>query len=362
MEVLNMSVICPVCASENPEVAVACGVCGHRFIAPDPALPAGATLDGGRYTIERVLGRGGFGITYRARSRHRPVAIKEFFPVDRDLCGRAPGSCNLRPGREWEHFELQLRRFLDEANRLHELHHEHIVPLRDHFEENGTAYLVLDLIDGDSLAERVGRARYRPDEARALLEPLIGALEYLHGKSLAHLDVKPHNILVKSDGAPVLIDFGLARDYLSAKTRSIMLDASDGYAAIEQYSADLPRGPWTDVYALGATLYFMLAGEIPPNAPALLDGRQLVFSAGFDAGLRETIEAAMRPRAMERLRDLAAFRAVLAGSVASGGTVRRKDRRSDDCQEPIAFAHHFVDTCLFGARGIMVLDIAELGC
>ncbi|TVR59242.1 MAG: hypothetical protein EA420_16295 [Candidatus Competibacteraceae bacterium] len=316
--------VCPLCEHENPGDALVCAVCGTRLLpaaAQPMALAPGAALDGGRYRIERVIGRGGFGMTYVGLARGvRRVAIKECFP---EGCARIPGTEALLPGGD--DFPRQLERFRREAAQLDRLHHDHIVRLRDHFEANGTAYLVMDLIDGEGLEHRIARRAFAAAEARRLLGPLLDALEYLHGKDVWHLDVKPQNIVLRPDGGPVLVDFGAARD--GPRSHSTRF-GTEGYAPIEQDSTELPRGPWSDVYGLGATLYHMVAGQAPPRAVDLLAGRRLAFPDRLDPALRQAIDAAMRPRPEERLPDMGALRAALAGE--SGGTERREGPRSEE--------------------------------
>ncbi len=231
------------------------------------ALAPGAELH--RYRLLEVLGVGGFGITYLAEhvSLGHRVAVKEYLPNElaiRDGTSVQPKSSTDRPDFEWG-----LARFLDEAKTLARFEHRNLVRVRDFFEDNRTAYMVMDYEEGEPLSAVLDRrGRLPEDELLRLLSPLVAGLAEVHEAGFLHRDVKPSNVYVrKSDGSPVLLDFGSARQALGRKSRSLTAVASAGYAPPEQYETNGEQGPWTDVYALSALCYRAIAGEAPTEAP-----------------------------------------------------------------------------------------------
>ena len=209
------------------------------------------------YTIERVLGSGGFGITYMAREdvTGRAVAIKEYLPSSlavrvRDGLTVQPVSDTSRPDYEWG-----LTRFRQEAKLLLSLRHPNIVPSLSYFEGNGTAYLVMEYQDGQTLSNLMGGGTaLEESEVREFLDGLLDGVEAVHKAGLLHRDIKPDNIFVRKDGTPVLIDFGSARQALGHHSHSLTAVVTDGYAPFEQYERGGDQGPWTDIYAVGAVL------------------------------------------------------------------------------------------------------------
>ena len=231
------------------------------------ALAAGVLLRD--YRIEGVLGSGSFGITYKAREEitDRLVAIKEYLPSA--LSARARDGTTLRPISESarDEFEWGLARFRGEAKVLTSLSHPSIVPALSYFETNGTGYLVMELQIGRSLGERIAGAAALPeDEVLKLVMPLLDGIEAVHAKGFLHRDIKPDNIVIRTDGTPVLLDFGAARQALSAHSGGLTAVLTEGYAPYEQYQRDGNQGPWTDIYALGAVMFRCLLGRVPAVA------------------------------------------------------------------------------------------------
>ncbi|MDH3236224.1 MAG: protein kinase, partial [Alphaproteobacteria bacterium] len=231
------------------------------------ALPRGYETHG--YRIEDVLGSGGFGITYRARetSIGRTVAVKEYLPAGVALRGRdsatvLPISSDDRPTFEWG-----LDRFRTEAQTLVPFRHPNIVKVLRFFEANGTAYMVMDYEEGESL-ECVLDREGALDEMRIrdFLMPLLDGLAEVHALGFLHRDIKPDNIYLRNDGRPVLLDFGAARQALGVRSHSLTAIVTSGYAPHEQYESDGDQGPWTDIYAMGAVLYTAIGGEVPPES------------------------------------------------------------------------------------------------
>ncbi len=239
------------------------------------ALPADSTLQGGKYRIIKKLGQGGFGITYLAENTLLlgKVAIKEFF--FKDYCERDDStSCVTIPksgNREIvDRFKLK---FVKEARTIFRLNHPNIVRIHDVFEENGTAYYVMDYIEGESLGDMVKRRGAIPEtEALGYVKDAASALEYIHSKNINHLDIKPGNLMRrKEDGRVLVIDFGVAKQYdavTSEGTTTTPVCISPGYSPVEQYSKNDVQtfSPQSDVYALAATLFKLLTGNTPLEA------------------------------------------------------------------------------------------------
>ncbi len=280
-------------------------------------LRQGTTLQGGKYRIIRVLGQGGFGITYLAENTffEKRVAIKEFFP--KDFCDRDNTShLTLGTQNNAETVAKLKERFLKEAKNIARLDYPGIVRIHDIFQENDTAYYVMDYIDGENLSEIVKRMGPLPEAKAVEYIIKVGkALEYIHSRNMTHFDVKPANIVVRrSDNEPILIDFGLSKQYdtVGSATSTLMQAISHGYSPIELYNAGsiTAFSPKTDIYSLGATLYYLLTGQTPPQAGNLID-EGLTFPAGFPDALKAPIRKAMSAGRQGRHPSIAAFLADL---------------------------------------------------
>lgn len=277
-------------------------------------LTTGAVLQNGKYRIECVLGQGGFGITYLATQDilERKVAIKEFFM--RDFCTREGDTSTVSLGStaNRETMERYMAKFLKEARIISELSHPNIIRIYDIFRENNTAYYVMEYIEGQFLSEYVkSRGPLSEKEAIGHIRAVGEALEYIHAKHINHLDVKPGNIMLsRADHHIYLLDFGLSKQYDADgnQTSSTPVGISHGYAPIEQYSPGGVKGfsPQTDIYALGATLYYLLTGSTPPPAGELQDG-ELTFPNAVSSYMRKAITEAMKPRKSQRPQDINAF-------------------------------------------------------
>ena len=265
----------------------------------------------GRYEITAILGLGGFGITYRARDTqlNRDVAIKEYLPMA--LAVRQDGVTVLpRSTKVSEDVSWGRQRFVDEGRTLASLHRARaIVHVFDFLEANGTAYIVMELLKGETLEDRLKREGKL--DARAIdriLWPLLIGLEEVHGAGFLHRDIKPSNILLNAEGNPTLIDFGASRAAIAGRTTAMTAIFTPGYAAAEQMTS-AQQGPWTDIYGLSATLYHAVTGKAPPNAfdRVLADtceplaklrpaGFSPAFCAGVDVGL--SVVATDRPQSI----------------------------------------------------------------
>ena len=231
------------------------------------ALPLGFRL--GAYRVVHILGVGGFGVTYLCEHTGLAVqvAVKEYLPNEiavRDGTDVYPKSAGDREGFEWG-----LSRFLDEARTLARFEHPNVVRVRDCFEANNTAYIVMDYEDGeplDALLQRHGTLTEA--QLKRVLLPVADGLRQVHAAGFLHRDIKPANIFVRhSDESPVLLDFGSARQALGRRSRSVTAIASAGYSPPEQYESHGEQGPWTDIYALSALCYRAIAGRVPIEAP-----------------------------------------------------------------------------------------------
>jgi serine/threonine protein kinase len=271
---------CVACNSENPNSAVSCSCCGSPLrpeTALTPALPVGTRLQGALYSIGKVLGQGGFGITYLGSDSglKRAVAIKEFFPQAQG-CSR--DGATVQPGGMIAHLEYRQERdkFLAEGQWLAQFQHPSIVKVFSLFEENNTAYMVMEFLRGKTLlkiVEEDGPLEER--DAVAHIVQIAEALDVIHGSKLLHRDIKPENIIITEEGRAVLVDFGTAREFAAGKTRRMTTTLTPGYAPLEQYGQRARFGVFTDIYALGATLYHLLTGEMPIHATDRATGVEL---------------------------------------------------------------------------------------
>lgn len=278
----------------------------------------GKTLQNGKYEIKRVLGQGGFGITYEGiqTTLGRKVAIKEFFM--KDFCERAGSTSQVTIVGTESNRSLVNRfkeKFLKEAQMIASLDGTpHIIRIYDIFEENNTAYYVMQYMEDGSLDYKVKTGgALRQDVAYDYIRQIADALELLHARHIMHLDIKPANVMVQGDDI-FLIDFGVSKHY-DAKgdaTTTTPVGRSKGYAPLEQYRQGGVQSfsPETDIYSLGATAFFLVTGKTPPEATELME-RQLQRPAGLSNSLWRAISASMNPKKMDRPHSIATFKALL---------------------------------------------------
>lgn len=290
---------CPNCF-EKKETSGVCPHCGYDAISDERKFPmalrAGTVL-GGKYIIGRVLGEGGFGITYLAQDYRdkTTVALKEFFPDS--LAARTDGTA-LTPfaGDREDAFTYGKECFLEEAKTLSRfIGNDSIVRVYSYFEENNTAYFAMEYIKGKSLLdylnERGGKISF--EDTKKIILPVMDALEAIHGEGIVHRDIAPDNIILTADGGVKLIDFGAARYSLGDRSRSLDVVLKHGYAPMEQYTRRGRQGPYTDVYALCATIYKCLTGRTPPDAVDRMDEDNLIPPSALGASIPPQAEDAL---------------------------------------------------------------------
>lgn len=294
------------------------------------------------YQIEKKLGEGGFGITYLAIDTHLDmrVAIKEYLPSDFAMRQSdvtiAPKSPALKEGFDWG-----LNAFIDEAKTIAQFDALNIVKIHRFFKGNGTAYIVMEYCDGGSLNERIKVKPYSEQATRALLETLVKGLQVVHGNHIFHRDIKPDNIMFRSNGTAVLIDFGAARQSVEGQTRTVTSMVTPGFAPPEQYSQNTKFGPWTDIYALAAVAYNCLQGHKPSDAVQRMvdDDYQALSQDPQASGFLRGIDWGLQLSANQRPQDLSSWLAswdddIVSDSESSDNTVLLSSGNEASLQMP----------------------------
>ncbi len=310
--------LCMGCMREKGETQI-CPFCGLNEVDirnSNPAfLPPGFTLNN-RYIVGKALGQGGFGITYIGYDRvlNMPVAIKEYYPTD--IASRSSAEGTVFPfTKSIEHYTHGKEKFLDEARTLAKFaDHPCIVGVKDCFDANDTAYMIMEYLDGTNLKEYLKNkgGKISADEAVAMLAPVMDALDSIHSYGIIHRDISPDNIFITTNGRIRLIDFGAARQSVNGqKSMSIML--KPGYAPEEQYRTKGNQGPWTDVYALTATLYKMITGSVPPDSLERVMEDTLEIPADIPAYIQSALRTGLAVRATERFSSINQLKDALSG-------------------------------------------------
>ncbi len=285
-------------------------------------LPADIVLDG-KYRIERVIGAGGFGVTYAAHDLglNTTVALKEFYPAE---LGVRDTTMTVRPKSHLEQplFERLRQSFLAEARVLARFRHPSIVRVLSVFEAHGTAYMAMEFEDGRNLKSWLRNLGHPPTQAEldAIFYPLLDAVEAMHENNFLHRDIAPDNIIIRPNGSPVLLDFGAARRVVTERSSQMTGLIKQGYSPYEQYSTDGKlQGPWSDIYALGATLYHIVMGAPPVESTVRVIDDTLLPAAtargDFRRSFLEGIDAAMRVRPNERPQTIAELRDIMFGDI-----------------------------------------------
>ena len=323
---MELEQLCMGCMAERGG-AERCPHCGWvEGTAPESPLHLPPrTILNEKYLLGRVLGQGGFGITYLGWdiNLNLKLAIKEYMP--QDLASRAAGQSQIAAytGTMSGQFDYGLEKFLQEARTLAQFDgHPNIVSVRDFFKANGTAYIVMSFLDGVDLKEFVeaqgGRLPY--EKALSLIMPVLDALNEVHAANILHRDISPDNIFIKRNGQVLLIDFGAARQAISAKGHSMSIILKPGFAPEEQYRSKGVQGPWTDLYAVAATMYRVTTGQMPPESLDRLAQDTLVppsqLGVNLGANAEQALLRAMAIRAEDRFQRVRDFQDALLGKVA----------------------------------------------
>ncbi len=294
-------------------------------------LNKGSVLQNGKYRIEGLLGQGGFGTTYSAiqTGLNRKVAIKEFFM--KELCDRDETTLTVSvpSSGSRELVDKFKAKFIKEAQMISEFKHPNIVSIYDIFEENDTAYYVMEYHDGGSLSSL--SLPLPVAEAVRYIRQVASALSYLHKRNVMHLDVKPANVLIDGEGNAVLIDFGISKHYdeSGGQTSSTPVGVSNGYAPIEQYSQAVSKfTPATDAYSLGATFYKLLTGNTPPDASLLVcEPESLVIPSSMPSCFAELIRKCLKPNVSGRPQSIDEFISVLDGHGLQPAPETKQDKK-----------------------------------
>lgn len=277
------------------------------------SLPVGALLQGGKYKILKVLGQGGFGITYLAEQTGlgMKVAIKEFFLKGSCARDSVTSMVQIPVTDNREMVSRCLKKFKSEARKIASLNNDHIVNIIDVFDENGTSYYVMKYLGGGSLSRLVDGHSLSEERAVKIILEICDALHSVHENGLLHLDIKPANIIFDERGRAVLIDFGVSKYVDSPSdnaTTSSLIGFSRGYAPLEQINAvGSTLTPASDIYALGATLFHLLTGHTPPDASVIMNNGLPELPDYLSEGIKEVLRQSMQPRCIDRPQNVEAF-------------------------------------------------------
>ncbi len=317
---------CPYCMTPVKEngVCPACGLTEGSYVpAPHHLLPGTVLQD--RYLIGRVLGEGGFGITYVGRdtSLGLKIAVKEYYPVGNAARNNQESVTVTSSSRTTGTYEKGKSKFLQEAMTMGKLEKEpQIVGVKDFFQENNTAYIVMEYIEGTTLKELTAQrgGRIPADELFEMIKPMFGAIQHMHDLGLIHRDISPDNLMLEN-GDIKLLDFGCAKDVtdssqVNQQTQTLIL--KHGYSPFEQYQMSSNQGPWTDVYAFGASIYYCLTGNPPPRSTDRIMGDNIVPPHKLGIKITEWQEDALMKalavRPVDRFSSMEQFQGALYGN------------------------------------------------
>ena len=265
-----------------------------------------------KYIIKKVLGQGGFGITYLAEDTllDKDVCVKELFISGNSTRG-ADMTVLTQSMKDFTFADFK-ERFIQEAKQLARFNHNNIVRVIEFFEANNTAYVVMEYVDGQTLKEKVAfGGPLSADASQKIIESILDAVEVVHKAGMLHRDIKPDNLIIGNDGRVVLIDFGSARAYSDDKTIAQTALVSPGYAPLEQYNPSARKGTFTDIYSIGATFYFMLTGVKPLNVTERYSERikgPHEINSNVSVQVSSAVMLAMEMNAEDRFQNVADFR------------------------------------------------------
>lgn len=327
---------CMGCMEEYDESLSVCPHCGYdenTKPAEGYHMLPGSVLSG-KYIIGKTLGYGGFGVTYMGYDAEldRKVAVKEYLPGE--FSTRVPGQTQVTvyAGEKGEQFQSGITRFMDEAKRLAKFQNTPgIVHIYDSFFENGTAYIVMEYIEGETLKEKLAQEGKLPfEEALELILPIVAAMKEVHAAGILHRDIAPDNIMVDKEGNAKLIDFGASRYATTTHSKSLSVLIKPGYAPMEQYQSRGQQGTWTDVYALAATLYTALTGCVPEDSMERMgkDGVKPLSKMGVKVSknVETAIRNAMNIKVEERTPSMDVFEQELLSEKEVARLVVKKER------------------------------------
>ena len=330
---MKMSKECPLCGEPfDPEVDILCTNCGYvpaeespscdPEVTSDPHLLPENTILNKRYRIKRFLGQGGFGITYEGYDTllMARVAIKEFYPsaiASRHISVSL--NVNVTAHEEVQNYQRGLDSFLREAQNLARfIEEDDIVHVIDHFSENNTAYIVMEYVEGVTIAKYVEQnGTMSFSQCMKYIEPVMNALEIVHSKNMIHRDISPSNIMIRRNGRIKLLDFGAAGITDSA-SRSMSIIIKTGYTPIEQYSGSL-QGPYTDIFALCGTIYYMLTGRGPESLYSRTIQKKALrrpseLGADITPEQERAVMKGLELNSKDRFQSIAELREALAGT------------------------------------------------
>jgi len=347
--------VCPYCGDPMSE-----GTDEPRYLKPGTVLMQ-------RYTIGKVVGAGGFGITYAAWDEvlQQKVAIKEYMPGE--FSTRAPGQTEVSVygGEKEEQYETGMAKFFNESRRLAAFENTPgIVKIYNSFEENRTAYIVMEFLEGETLSERLKReGKLSEADALNIMLPILQALDEVHHQGILHRDIAPNNIFLTSDGEVKLLDFGAARSVTGTHSKSLSVLYKAGYTPEEQYRSRSDQGPWTDVYACAATLYKMLTGATPPEA--LERRRKDELKEPSKAGAKVShatdiaVMNALNVDPINRTQSARAFLLELADANVKSRFVRAQEHKEGRIPLPVKIACAAVGVCT--AAFLVLLSLGIIG-
>lgn len=318
---MDLNKLCMGCMEVKGEVGL-CPFCGYKE-GTKPELPLHLmprTIIGKKYLLGKVLGQGGFGITYLAWDIYldRKLAVKEYFPRDLAYREKGEGTVSIYSRATQSEYDYGLDKFMAEGKTLAKLEgHPNIVAIKDFFKSNDTAYLVMNYVEGISLADYLNRLKDKLsfEQALQIFMPVLDAVKAIHQAGLLHRDISPDNIYITVHGRVILLDFGAARHALGEKGKNLSIILKPGYAPEEQYRSKGVQGPWTDNYAIAVTIYQAITGRMPPDALDRLNNDAIVapseLSADISAEQEMALMKAMAVKAGDRYQTVEEFQDAL---------------------------------------------------